>query len=104
MFKVLQNKVLWPNKYLGEKSRLLIVFTLIGFILFRAIEYWGAFSTIKVSHFLALYMSLVVRSFLYDKELPIGTISFEFESMNASKQLSRLIITSLSLLIYYFCL
>ncbi len=104
MWKCIGNRIIWPHKYLTWQSQMICVLTLVSIIIGRGIYQLVNHSTFYPGLFVSLYMSAVIACYLYDKDLPIGTVSFDFEPNNLTNQYRRLAITSLSSVIYTVCI
>ncbi|BCK08354.1 hypothetical protein VCSRO17_2996 [Vibrio cholerae] len=103
MWKYIWNRIIWPHKYLTWQSQLIIMFSLIAIVVARAAYQVISHSTFSVGLLFSLYSIAVVACYIYDKDLPIGTISFDFEPNDISNQYIRLVMILLSLVFYMIC-
>ncbi len=104
MRKCVRNRIIWPHKYLTWQSQMICVLTLVSIVIGRGIYQVVNHGTLYPGLFVSLYMSAVIACYLYDKGLPIGSVTFDFEPNDLTKQCSRLAITSLSSVIYTVCI
>ncbi len=103
VWKYIWNRIIWPHKYLTWQSQLIIMFSLIAIVVARATYQVISHSTFSVGLLFSLYSIAVVACYIYDKDLPIGTISFDFEPNDISNQYIRLVMILLSLVFYMIC-
>ncbi len=103
VWKYIWNRIIWPHKYLTWQSQLIIMFSLIAIVVARVLYQVISHSTFSVGLLLSLYSTAVVACYLYDKDLPIGTTSFDFEPNDISNQYIRLVVILLSLVFYMIC-
>ncbi len=104
MLKYIWNRILWPHKYLSWQSQMICMLFLVSIVIGRAAYQLVTDSTFYPGLLLSLYMCAVIACYLYDKGLPIGTLSYDFEPNDVSNQYSRLALTLLSLVFYTVCL
>ncbi len=104
MLKYIGNRIIWPHKYLTWQSQMICVLALVSIAIGRGIYQLVNHGTFHPGLLVSIYMSAVIACYLYDKGLPIGSVSFDFEPNDLTSQYSRLAITLLSSVIYTVCI
>ncbi|OEE97438.1 hypothetical protein A1QK_13145 [Vibrio genomosp. F10 str. 9ZD137] len=96
-------KILWPDKVFGEISKLMIMLALV--VVWFSFIYWKIETVgyVTLKHFVSLYCMLIIFCFLFNKTLPIGVATHDYDTDSQGSQFIRFLICVSSLAVYYYC-
>lgn len=98
------SNLLWPNKFLSPTSKALIFLGIILIYLGAAYYKLYVLQELSALYLAAIYPLIAIWCYLYDRSIPLGAISLEYEEEGISSQVLRLFALLMNAFVLIYCL
>ena len=83
------SKIIWPSAIFSHVVKVTIVATLVLLWLVIGVYKYLYLGQINTAHIISVILAYVVGCFIFDKDLPIGTVGLNYEEGKEGAQIGR---------------
>ncbi|EGU47243.1 hypothetical protein VIOR3934_02702 [Vibrio orientalis CIP 102891 = ATCC 33934] len=95
-------QLIWPDNILNRTAKLIVMFLFTFIWLLDLIWYSLDLGYVVLKDFVPIYSLLIMYCFLFNRNLPIGGVTYDFEDGKSDVQCFRLLVFLGSLIIYVY--
>lgn len=96
------NKIIWPSLVLSHFAKVFIVVSLVVSWCSTGLYKYLYHEHIDFAHLCSVILIYAIGCFIFDRDLPIGTIAMNYEAESSGNQFGRFLITIICLICYWY--